>query len=193
MRAPIVALTLLPALAGASLAPAWPAAADTIEEKAAVCVTCHGEQGVPPDPSFPIIWGQQMGYLYLQLKDFKSLARKNEAMLPFIADLPREDLLALAEYFSKKPWPRVEYKASAADIALAQPAIVAGQCPTCHLDGFVGSSAIPRLAGQQFEYLRKTTMDFKTRERANNPFMNGLLASYPDAVVRALSAYAAAR
>jgi cytochrome c553 len=56
--------------------------AQMIEEKAAACAACHGENGIPPDKTFPVIWGQHLGYLYLQLRDFKSGARKSDAMAP---------------------------------------------------------------------------------------------------------------
>ena len=35
----------------------------TIEEKAQVCAGCHGANGVPTDKSWPVISGQQLGYL----------------------------------------------------------------------------------------------------------------------------------
>ena len=56
------------------------ARAESIEEKAQVCAACHGENGVPVEQSFPVpvIWGQQLGYLFFELRDFKSGARKND-------------------------------------------------------------------------------------------------------------------
>ena len=44
---------------------ACPARADTIDDKAALCASCHGEKGVPQEKITPIIWGQSVGYLYL--------------------------------------------------------------------------------------------------------------------------------
>ena len=64
-------------LAGATAA--W---ADSIEEKAALCGACHGVNGVPEDPTTPIIWGQNAGYLYLQFRDFQKGARKDYRMTP---------------------------------------------------------------------------------------------------------------
>ena len=64
-------------LAGATAA--W---ADTIEDKAALCGACHGEKGLPADPTTPIIWGQNAGYLYLQFRDFQKGARKDYRMTP---------------------------------------------------------------------------------------------------------------
>jgi len=77
------------------------ARAETIEDKAAVCGSCHGEDGIPPDKTFPAIWGQHQGYIYLQLRDFKRGSRKSDAMAPFVEQMERDDMMALAEYFSK--------------------------------------------------------------------------------------------
>src|SRR6516162_8888489 len=66
---------------------------------------CHGENGIPQDKHFPVIWGQHQGYLYLQLRDFKRGTRKSDAMTPFVEHMERDDIMALAEYFAKKPWP----------------------------------------------------------------------------------------
>src|ERR1700739_3625627 len=65
----------------------------------------HGEDGVPQDRMIPIIWGQKEGYIYLQLRDFKSGVRKNEQMAAVTETLERDDLLALAALFSGRAWP----------------------------------------------------------------------------------------
>src|SRR5579871_416704 len=36
--------------------------AQSITEKAQACVACHGDNGVPADKSWPVIWGQHQGY-----------------------------------------------------------------------------------------------------------------------------------
>src|SRR5262249_39378380 len=105
MRDKSATATACAVLAALLLAAEPPAYAQTTEEKAAVCAACHGENGIPPGKTFPVIWGQHQGYLYLQLRDLKLGTRKNEAMAPFVAEMEREDMMALAEYFSKKPWP----------------------------------------------------------------------------------------
>src|ERR1700756_4865976 len=77
------------------------AAAQTIEDKVQACAACHGDNGIPPDKSWPVIWGQHQGYLYLQLRDFKSGARKSDIMGPIAQGLERDDMLALGLYFSQ--------------------------------------------------------------------------------------------
>src|ERR1700691_753232 len=97
-----VSLVMLGAIWGLS---ASPAKAESVEEKAQVCAGCHGADGKPIDKMFPIIWGQQAGYLYIELRDFKRGDRKNDTMQPIAASMSRDDMQAIAEYFSKKPWP----------------------------------------------------------------------------------------
>jgi cytochrome c553 len=159
------------------------ARADTIGEKAAVCSGCHGENGVPVDKSMPVIWGQQEGYLYLQLRDFKKGARKNEIMGQIVATLERSDMLDLAAYFAAKPWPGLgQPSASDADTGAAKTANGSVGCSGCHLDKFQGTGSVPRLAGQNHDYLAKTLNDFRSGERGNNPGMTSLAkaTSAPD-------------
>src|SRR5271163_3232186 len=115
--------------------------AQSIEEKAQVCAACHGENGVPPSgQSFPVpvIWGQNLGYLFFQLRDFKSGARKSDVMSPIAEVLERSDEMALAQYFSKKPWPKLAQPHPGTDVAaLAQRANASVVCTSCHQDGFV--------------------------------------------------------
>ena len=80
-----------------------PAGAQTVEQKAQLCAACHGDNGIPQLKTTPALWGQQLGYLYLQLRDFKSGARKNDQMAAVAASLERDDMMALAQYFSQKP------------------------------------------------------------------------------------------
>jgi len=181
----------LTAVIFALLAASVPALADGIEDKAATCNACHGERGIPIDPKFPIIWGQHTGYILIQLRDMKAGRRKNEVMAPIVADLSDADMLALAEYYDAKEWPSTGYSSSNADQVKGQEVNVAGQCTQCHLGGFMGNSAIPRLADQMVEYLTKTTHDFKTHARDNNADMTNLMASYSDEDIATMSRYLA--
>jgi cytochrome c553 len=80
-------------------------AAEEAEEQVQLCAACHGENGIPQEKTTPIIWGQTLGYQYLQLRDYKNGDRKHELMATVVEQLEKADLLPLAEYFSKKPWP----------------------------------------------------------------------------------------
>ena len=41
-------------------------------------------------------------------------------------------------------------------------------CTMCHLGGFAGQNEIPRVAGQNYEYIVKQLSDFKARRRTND-------------------------
>jgi cytochrome c553 len=171
------------------------ARAQAIEPKAQVCGTCHGENGVPTQQAspVPVIWGQQLGYLFIELRDFKTGARKNDLMSPFAQGLDVADLMPLAQYFSQKSWPELAQPPAAADVAAqAQRANAAVVCTSCHQQGFMGDSTQPRLAGQSRDYLLKTMTDFRTGVRANNPGMTDLMKAVSEPDVAALATYIAA-
>jgi cytochrome c553 len=169
-----------------------PAPAQTIEEKASLCAGCHGENGVPQQPNTPVIWGQQQGYLYLDLRDFKSGTRKNDIMTPIAQTLEREDMQQLALYFSQKPWPNLAQPRAPADVAArAQKVNNSVVCTSCHQSGFLGDSTQPRLAGQTREYLQKSMLDFRNKTRGNNPGMSDLMLAISEQDVADCAAYLA--
>lgn len=169
-----------------------PAHADTIEDKAALCSACHGEKGVPVESVIPIIWGQNAGYLYLQLRDFQKGARKDERMSAIAAGVAKEDALALAEYFAAKSWPNLQQPAAGApDVAIARRINATIVCTSCHLEQYQGDSSVPRTAGQSHDYLAKTMLDFRNRTRANNPGMSDLMNAASEDELKAMAAYLA--
>jgi cytochrome c553 len=185
------------AFAFALVIPAAAGHGESIEEKAQLCAACHGEDGVPPEQSYPvpIIWGQNLGYLLFQLRDFKSGARKSEVMAPIAQALPHEDLTALAQYFSKMPWPKRREPQSQLQPPADPPAprVVAWMaCASCHQVGFVGGGMQPRLAGQERAYLEKTMAEFQSGMRGNNPGMTDLMKPLTPQDISALAAWLAA-
>ena len=70
---------------------------------------------------------------------------------------------------------------------------ISGQCPQCHLGGYNGVSRNPRLAGQTPEYLEKTMLDFKSKDRHNSPSKSSLMKSYSEDDITAMAAFAAAK
>ena len=181
---------LLAALLGSSAA--FAAGDQAAPAQAALCATCHGADGVPINKQTPVIWGQNEGYLFLQLRDFKSGSRKNDLMGPIAATLERADMFALAAYFSKLQWPNLQQLDASADVtAKALSAAGSVGCPACHLAHFQGDGTTARLAGQWQEYLLGTMIAFRDGTRGNNPGMSDLMkAAAPDDLA-ALSQYLA--
>jgi cytochrome c553 len=170
------------------------AQAQTVEQKAQVCTACHGENGVPTKQPFPVpvIWGQNLGYLFFELRDFKSGARKNDQMSSIAEGLDAADLMPLAGYFAKKPWPNLQQAQPPANVAaIAQRVNTSVVCTSCHLEGFKGSGTQPRLAGQERAYLQKTMTDLASGARANNPGMSGFMKGLTAQDIDALAAWLA--
>lgn len=185
---PRLALT---AFVATSLLPAA-ARAQTIEEKAQLCAACHGENGIPQEKTTPVIWGQYQGYLYLELRDYKTGARKNDIMSALAQTLARDDMMALALYFSQKRWPDLQQPPAPPDVAArATRANASIGCTGCHQGAYQGEGTQPRLAGQSKEYLQQTMMDFRTRARGNNPGMTDLMLATPEEDIAALAQYMA--
>jgi cytochrome c553 len=166
------------------------ARANGTEDTAQTCAACHGAAGVPANPVIPVIWGQNEGYLYLQLRDMKRGSRNVEVMAPIVEPLEKPDLQALAAYFSTKPWPNLAQPSSSdADTRRALQANTSVGCTGCHSASYMAAGSVPRLAGQQHAYLAKTMLDFRAGVRANNPGMTDLMnAAEPDDLT-ALASY----
>jgi cytochrome c553 len=193
MRFALVGTQIIPALVtGLAWLSGRPATAETIDQKAQLCGACHGEAGVPQEATTPVIWGQRQGYLYLQLRDYKRGTRANEIMAAVVEYFDRSDMLALAEYFSNKPWPNLQQPAASTEVASqARQANASVGCTGCHLDAFQGDSAVPRLAGQSKQYMEKTIAEFRSHQRANNPGMSSLMNATSENDLSALTKYLA--
>ena len=164
--AALAAAVLATAVAFAQAPP--PAVGTGVADKAAVCATCHGTNGNSATPQYPVLAQQNARYLYLQLKDFKEGRRHDAQMDPMAASLERDDMLALADFFSKQKAAPTGFKADAAKVALGKKKTDEVLCPMCHLGEFAGQNEIPRVAGQQYAYVKKQLADFKAKRRTND-------------------------
>ena len=148
-------------LCAAAQQPAAPA-------KAALCVACHGPNGNATIAVNPILAGQTSRYLYLQLRDFQEGRRSDPQMSPIAKDLTRDEMRELAEYFAaQKPAPQT-FKTSADKAKLGRAKSDETLCTMCHLGGFAGQNEIPRVAGQNYDYIVKQLKDFKDKKRTND-------------------------
>jgi cytochrome c553 len=184
----------MPGVVALALLSVWatPLNAQSIEEKTQICAKCHGADGKPVDKTIPTIWGQQAGYIYIELRDFKRGDRKSDIMQPIASSLERQDMLDIADYFSKKPWPDLGQPRAPKDVSTR--AVNANQsigCTGCHLDHFQGDGTVPRLAGMGRDYLAKQMADFRSRARGNNPGMSDLMIATPPDDLAALAEYLA--
>jgi len=189
-RALIVAVGVLAALpAHAQMDAAQMAAA---RQKAEACFTCHGPDGNSANSAYPILAGQSWRYIYIQLKDFKEGRRSDPSKTPIVADLSRDDMIAMGQFFAaQKPAP-IKFNADGAKVDAGRNISDAVLCPMCHGGGFVGQNEIPRVAGQYPEYIRKQLQDFKAKRRTNDAGnMTSVAHTLSDSDIENLSHYIA--
>ena len=72
------------------------------KEKAAACVSCHGDNGNSVVSSFPKLAQQHSSYLIKQLKAFKSGTRQNPMMSSIAMGLTDEDMTDIAAYYAEQ-------------------------------------------------------------------------------------------
>lgn len=165
-------VTFLSLLFGAcALLPLTQASAQDIEAgrvKAQACAACHGADGNSPTGNFPNLAGQTWRYIYVQLKDYKEGRRKDPVMTPMASPLSRQEMIDVANFFAAQPAKPSSFKADEGKVKLGKAKADETLCAMCHLGGFAGQNEIPRVAGQQYEYIVKQMNDFKARNRTND-------------------------
>ena len=187
----IVALSAL--LLVADFAGVRAAKAQAIEQKVVVCKACHTTGTLQSTTVIPNIWGQSEGYIYIQLRDFKSGVRnapEDAAMRGFVATMSDADMLEMAKYASTQPWPTVERVST--DTALLKKGadtMAVLPCVGCHFNDWKGFSANPRIGNQSTAYLAGTFRQFRSGSRANSPGMSDLLRTLDEGDIDAVAAY----
>ncbi len=167
MRGGRLVLTLVLIGAGGA-AGAQASAAPAAPPKAATCDACHGPQGRAVIPANPILAGQNARYLYLQLKDFKAERRSDPQMSPMAADLSSEEMHQLSDWYAQQKPPRQDFAVDAAKARQGKAKADETLCTMCHLGEFVGQNEVPRVAGQNHDYVVKQLKAFKAKTRTND-------------------------
>jgi cytochrome c553 len=156
----MLALALVTYLPGAQAADA-----EAGRKKAQVCIACHGGSGNSTNPAVPSLAGQPQQFIVTQLFMFREGNRKDPQMSPMATNLTNADLNDLAAFFSAQrsaPSARtLEPGRQAAGRRLTEQ----HHCVACHGPALQGQQHIPRLAGQQRQYLRTQIIGFKAGTR----------------------------
>lgn len=160
------------ALALLALAAATAAAQDIAagRTKAQACAACHGADGNgnPAMPEVPALAGQTWRYLYVELRDFKEGRRSNPLMSPMAQPLSRDDMIDIANYYASLPLKPQDFKVDDNKAKLGKAKADETLCTMCHLGGFLGQNEIPRVAGQNYQYIVAQLKAFKEKTRTND-------------------------
>jgi len=136
-------------------------------QKAQVCVACHGPAGNSINPVMPSLAGQPAQFISTELFQFREGNRKDPQMTPMAANLSNADMNDLAAYFSAQKVEPPAHKTDPANAAAAPRLAQQFNCVQCHGPALLGLQHIPRLAGQQYEYLKAQLRGFKAQTRAD--------------------------
>jgi cytochrome c553 len=178
-----------PKLAVAAAMAAGDAAAGG-SKHAEFCASCHGENGVSPNDTWPNLAGQNAAYLARILGAYKSGAQSDVMMSPVAQTLSDADVQNLAAYYAGLSCGTPE---PAADASVAAGKRLAKNCEACHGEtGVTTNPAWPHLAGQKATYLANTLKAFRAGLR-KDPLMAGVVRGLSDADIANLAAYYAAQ
>ncbi len=142
-------------------------AAEEVPPKAQACTVCHGPGGNSTDPALPSLAGQPAQFISMQLFLFRQGDRKDPQMSPIAADLSNADMNELAVYFARQRPAAPSHKTAGENTTAGRRLAVQYHCVQCHGPALLGLQHIPRLAGQQFAYLRTQLRGFKAKTRAD--------------------------
>jgi cytochrome c553 len=151
---------------------------DTIEQRVAACIACHGREGATTNAGyFPRLAGKPAGYLFNQLVSFRDGRRFNSDMAYMVQHLSDAYLREMAEYFAglQLPYPPISPNSDATPEQLqrGRPLVREGDaargipaCVQCHGAALTGvQPAIPGLLGLPRLYVSSQLGAWLTNER----------------------------
>jgi len=139
---------------------------ETIAERAAPCLGCHGEKGQSQVDFTPSLGGQQAPYALIQLFMFREKLRVFEPMNDMAKALTDDDLRGFSDFIASLPKPvPPEDAGDPARIERAKALTQQFRCSSCHKPDFSGGDNVPRIANQREDYLKKTLSEYKDNSR----------------------------
>ena len=144
---------------------AWAADIEAGIAMSQICLPCHGPGGNSVTPGIPSISGHVAQAIGMQLYNFREGNRKNPQMSPIAEKLTNPEMNNLAAYFASEKVSPPTHQASAENIRLGPALAQQYNCTQCHGPTLKGIQHIPRLAGQQYEYLLAQLLAFKAHVR----------------------------
>lgn len=165
------------------------AAIEEGQKSASVCRHCHGAGGNSVLPDVPNLASQNAVYLLEQMNKFVHGERKSsDFMTGMIKAFTPEERINIALFLSQQPVTQKPTGSSAQGIAGKQ--VYNKLCANCHGANGSGTQKIPRLAGQQVQYVEESLKRYRS---GSGERIDAKMAAYTrnlkDADIRNLAAY----
>ncbi|MDT3707127.1 MAG: c-type cytochrome [Thiobacillus sp.] len=159
------------------------------QRDASVCRHCHGIGGNSMMSDVPNLASQNAAYLLEQMNKFVLGQRKSSPFMEgMIKALTPDERINIALFLSQQPVARKPASMTAQDGAGRK---LYGQvCFHCHGENGTGSRRIPRLAGQQTQYLEDSLKRYRSGSgERTDPRMAVFTRNLTDTDIRHLAAY----
>ena len=157
-----------------------------------LCSACHGPEGNSVIPANPSLAAQPEQFLSIQLYQFREGNRKDPQMTPMAVNLSNKEMNELAAHFSKQKAAAPAHKTAPDNASTGAKLAHQLNCVQCHGPALRGQEHIPRLAGQQYEYLLAQLRKFKTQSRGDfDGFMTQIAQPLSDKDIEVLADYLA--
>ncbi len=175
------------------------------EIAAGVCAGCHNPDGNSTIPIYPILAGQESGYLAKQLRDFKApegetAKRESQIMAPMVAALSEDDMTNVAAYYAQQK-PQSGTVSDASLVEEGKRLYQGGNlendipaCSSCHSPNGQGIPPhYPRIDGQHPGYVLSQLEAFRqgTRKNDTNDTMRTIVSRMSEQEMKAVSEYIA--
>ncbi len=162
-------------------------------KKAQACVACHGPGGVSTNPAVPSIAAQPKQFITTQLVMFREGNRKDPLMSPIAANMSNADINDIAEHLTTLPLAPASRTSGEAIVATGKRLTEQYHCVSCHGPALMGQQHIPRLAGQQQQYLLTQLRGFRAGTRFDmDGNMSAAVQGLSDADAQVLASYLSA-
>jgi cytochrome c553 len=155
----------------------------TGESLALRCTGCHGARGVGNDAATPMLAGQDAEYLAKALGNYGK-ARHHASMQRQMGDLAEQEIRDIAAYYAaQKGRPALSTQDPVAQTA--------AQCDRCHGDTAAAATPVPRIRGQDRDYLVMALRAYRD-DRRESSAMHKMTMPFSEAAIHGLAAHYAA-
>jgi cytochrome c553 len=171
------------------------------EQKAAMCIGCHGIPGYqasfPEVHRVPMIAGQNAAYIAAALTAYAKGERRHPSMRGLAGSLTEKDMADLGAYYEQQGRSSVVAVADTAREPSPEVAalLAKGACASCHGPNYSKpvSPAYPKIAGQHADYLYVALKAYQSDGKGHvgraNAIMAGQVKAFKPAELKAMAQY----
>ena len=165
-----------------------------------LCSICHGPGGTTSSELFPQLAGQPAPYLIAQMKFFREKSRSDQNAQRFMwgisSRLTDDEIQQLAAFYTAQTPIHRGKITDQSQYDLGKKLFTTGRtntntppCESCHGDKGQGNETIPRIGGQNENYLKRQLKVFYGNERPAAVAMHEIVKTLSQSDIEAIAHY----